>query len=731
MRFFASQAHRLSPLRRLAAVLVVLAAMGAFVDPDALSAQFPGEIRGRVLDAATRSPVAGAAVTLEHLALSAVTDGSGVFVLRGVEKGRQRLTIRRLGYLPSDQVLVVRNGAAARPVVLLIPRPLDLAELDVQVDRSMASGQIFLDRRAIESTGARTAAELVENLPGVVVRRRGRGSAATPSIRGSGANAVLVLVDGAPLNDPISGEADLSLVPSGSIESLTVFRGSQSARYGARAQGGAIVIQSRSASPGLAGRFRTGALGEASGSADWGTSLGGTRLGLGAEVRSLAGSFGFERPPEVGGGRGQRANADLDQQVVRASLRSPLLGGEGRLTVGYEGLGRGLPGRSFAPSESARQSVDRARFGADWRRQTSGLLLGAVGYGTRHSARFSDPAPPLGLPYDDRTELQQLGGRLSVEGHAGGLLRAVGGGLDIEHQRIDSQSLTGAPVARTDMGAYLNTALTPLSPGRSGGASLRLDLALRADRAGIGGTWRASHDAALTYSVRRTRVRISHSSSFSPPSLGDQFFREGVAVEPNPGLRAERVPGEFEIGADVSGSMGGLEFEIGAEAYTGDLRDMIVWLPDFRFIWSPRNIDVQRSGGAVWGEISLPATGLRLAGQLSRDRVTYDRPASDSVQVVYRPRHSASLSADWAGSWLSLHLAARYLGLRYPVAAPLNGLPGFWSFDLSASRRWSWSGWQIEPSLRLERLFDSKDNLIFAYPDPGRTASVEVRVRKL
>ncbi|MEE9208381.1 MAG: TonB-dependent receptor [Gemmatimonadota bacterium] len=719
------------PLRRFAVAIVAMAGLGAFGGPDALLAQWPGEIRGRVLDAATRAPVAGAAVVLEHLGLSAITDGSGMFLFRGVEQGRRQLTIRRLGYLPSGHDLEVRNGRAARPVVLLTPRPLNLAELDVQVDQLAMDGQSFLDRETIESMGVRTADQLVEALPGVIVQRRGRGAAAAASIRGSGTNSVLVLLDGAPLNDPVSGVADLSLLPVGSIESLTVLRGSRSARYGARAQGGVIVIRSRSASLGLEGRLRTGALGEASGSADWGGALGGGQVSFGAEVRTFGGSFDFERPPEVGGGPARRGNADLTQGAVRTSLRSSLLGGDGRLTIGFESLDRGLPGRSFAPSDSARQSVDRGRVGVDWTRATSALSLSAVGFATRHSAHFIDPDPPLGLPYDDRTELRQLGGRVSAEGYVGERLRAIGGGLDIEHQRIDSQSLAGEPISRTDVGVYVNTGLTLFSRSRFGAPGLRLDLAIRADRDGIGGEWQASHDAALFYSVHRTRIRISHRSSFSPPSLGDQFFREGVAVAPNPDLRAERVPGEIELGADVSGSVGGFEFDLGAEAYSGNLNDMIVWLPDFRFVWSPRNIDVQRSGGAVWGEMRLPAWGLRLAGQISRDRVTYDRPDSDTVQVVYRPRHSASLSADWAGSWLSIHLAARYLGLRYPVAAPLNGLPGFWSFELGASGEWQWSGWQIRPSLRLERLFDSKDTLIFAYPDPGRTASLEVRMRRL
>jgi hypothetical protein len=34
----------------------------------------------------------------------------------------------------------------------------------------------------------------------------------------------------------------------------------------------------------------------------------------------------------------------------------------------------------------------------------------------------------------------------------------------------------------------------------------------------------------------------------------------------------------------------------------------------------------------------------------------------------------------------------------------------------------------VESHLRIERLFDATDALIFAYPDPGRTLRVELRV---
>jgi len=58
----------------------------------------------------------------------------------------------------------------------------------------------------------------------------------------------------------------------------------------------------------------------------------------------------------------------------------------------------------------------------------------------------------------------------------------------------------------------------------------------------------------------------------------------------------------------------------------------------------------------------------------------------------------------------------------------LNELDGFWATEFDVGRRWLFSGWSAESHLRIERLFNVTDALIFAYPDPGRTLRVEFRV---
>ena len=139
-------------------------------------------------------------------------------------------------------------------------------------------------------------------------------------------------------------------------------------------------------------------------------------------------------------------------------------------------------------------------------------------------------------------------------------------------------------------------------------------------------------------------------------------------------------------------------------------------------------MDVLRSGGEARVDVDLPGTGLSLGGSVSLTRATYDREASDDVQVAYRPRYGASVSAAWRyGPW-SVRFGSRHTGARFPVPAPVNELDGFWVTDFDVGLSWRLGAWGAETRLRIERLFDVTDALIFAFPDPGRTLRVEFRV---
>jgi iron complex outermembrane receptor protein len=307
-----------------------------------------------------------------------------------------------------------------------------------------------------------------------------------------------------------------------------------------------------------------------------------------------------------------------------------------------------------------------------------------------------------------------------------GVLRAISGGVDVDVQSVTGDALSpDAPTLRTDLGLRASGTWSPARRSWTLSSSIRGHWVGQTDR------WHASHEIVLNVPLDALVLRVAHRSAFSPPTLGDQFFREGVGVEPNPDLRAERVPSEISAQASWSGAVGGVAgatLRATAEAYRGDMKGMIVWLPDFRFVWSPRNTDVRRSGGEARLEIDVPRRGLTVGGSFTFTRVTYDRDGPDDVQVAYRPRYGAAANIAWRrGPW-SLRLGSRYTGARFPVPAPVNELPGFWVTDFDLGHRWSSGAWRVEGHLGIERLFNVTDALIFAYPDPGRTLRVEFRV---
>src|SRR5205085_10920025 len=119
--------------------------------------------------------------------------------------------------------------------------------------------------------------------------------------------------------------------------------------------------------------------------------------------------------------------------------------------------------------------------------------------------------------------------------------------------------------------------------------------------------------------------------------------------------------------AGTTRQAGPAELSASASAWTGSVRGMIVWLPDFTFRWSPRNVDVLRRGADLRGEAAFPAARLRASASWSYARVTYADPAAAGLQLAYRPRNSGLLAATWApGRWRG-ELGARYTGRRYPA----------------------------------------------------------------
>jgi vitamin B12 transporter len=129
------------------------------------------------------------------------------------------------------------------------------------------------------------AFDALDTLPGVEVTRQGAfGGIASVMIRGAPADKTLVLIDGAPVNDPTSpaGAFDISSLDLGDVDRIEVLSGPQGSLWGSDAIGGVVSVTTRetngwraTAEGGSFGTVRsTGALGVSNDRAALGADVG-------------------------------------------------------------------------------------------------------------------------------------------------------------------------------------------------------------------------------------------------------------------------------------------------------------------------------------------------------------------------------------------------------------------------------------------------------------------------
>jgi vitamin B12 transporter len=692
--------HNQSPSRRhlagrvgtpLAASRVLLAlqvGLLAALVPAPAAAQGPARLLGRVVDLVTQRPVAGAEI---HAGEQRTISGNdGRFVLGNVPPGRVELRVRRIGYTPAREVLDLLPGLERSVDVTLEPLPVRLDS----VTAAAAPGGIAIAGAELERRGGDLARAL-DGWEGVVVRRAGNGPAA-PQVRGSGPDEVLVLVDGFPVNDPLTGRADLSRISSREVDAVTLLPGAQTVRAGNRAVGGVLLVETRrDVRP--EGSTWTGSHGAL------GLRLGGSAgpLTANASAEQPAADFPYTVPEVRGGGESVRRNAGGEQWAAGITLAGPV-----EVVLRGSLSDRGLPGTTTNPTLHARAQDRSVLLGA----RTSGRLYSAASLQWLE-ARAADPAPPTGTAYDAYTHgvgaTAELGYRVpvSVDGWRGtAAVAAEGRGNRFAGDGIRADASFSQAAIKLD-GRF--------APGAA--SSWSVAPAARLDVWTGSTTPRVSARIDAGWQRGRTALTLAVGSAVTPPVLADLFFREGVGVRLNPDLRPERV--RWEVEAGLRRELGGGS-TVSIRGFVGQVADMIIWAPDFRFIWSPRNFDVVRRGG----ELSVgwrARANLRAGGSATYSAVTYDTPGG--AQVLYRPRVTYDASVAWSpGPWTA-DLRWHRIGRRFPNSAGTNPRPAFSLLDLGLERRLG-AGLGLRGEVR--DLTDRRAEFLAAYPTPGRSVTL-------
>jgi outer membrane cobalamin receptor len=343
-----------------------------------------------------------------------------------------------------------------------------------------------------------------------------------------------------------------------------------------------------------------------------------------------------------------------------------------------------------------------------------------VGY-QRAQAHFFDSHPPFGSAFDDRSDVHELNARAEWN-RAVGALR-IHGGVDARQRQIDATSLpAGAPRTLNDAGAWTRLEYRPAW----GGKSFWLSGELRLDHDALVNGLVLSPKVAIGKTLAGVVGEITLGNAFSPPGLSDLFFQEGVLVRSNPALAPERVRQELTASLSRTFAVQSATAAVFATAYRADVTGMILWFPDFRFVWSPNNFDVRRRGVDVGGDVRSARSVVHLAARGSLAQVTY-AGSTLSGQVVYRPAATGHAEAGLRLGSVLVSASGEYVGRRRTVAgSPLNTLDPYTlaGAGVSFDRRVGAVTARIQ--LSVQNLFNQAAAMLADFPLPGRSLSLRV-----
>ncbi len=231
-----------------------------------------GTITGRVVDSASRQPLAAVSIRIVGTTRGAMSRDDGNFTVAGVSAGTVQLRASRIGFAPQVRTVAVPSGGTVTVQFAMPAQAAVLGELVVtgygtQRRQSITGSVAQVDADAANVGVITNANQMLQGrVAGVhIVSNSGEpGGGAQVRIRGgtsiSGSNDPLYVVDGVPIqNESISpgaaGVADinpalprssLNSINPNDIESITVLKdASATAIYGSRGANGVVLIQTK------------------------------------------------------------------------------------------------------------------------------------------------------------------------------------------------------------------------------------------------------------------------------------------------------------------------------------------------------------------------------------------------------------------------------------------------------------------------------------------------------
>ena len=558
-------------------------------------------------------------------------------------------------------------------------------------------------REEIESLQARTVADVLGTVPGVIVSHNGQpGAQTTVFMRGASGVHTLVLVDGVRVNNAFSGRFDFANLTVDNVERIEVVRGPQSTRYGSDALGGVINIVTKKTATETAGSalLELGTNDSIRARASLGASLGSVSLSAEASLFDTDNERPNSQYHTAGGSFGATWQSGERLDIA--------------LTGSYRESEAGTPNDVFTSdpndltrTEAALGTLIAHAVPVPWWDARLSLSAG-------HERMWFDGPEPNPPAYfgDVKAETTSDSQRIDLQNVFTIVPRHrlfLGLSHDSTPTEYTSTSAFGETSLDETMTATAVSGQYDWSPARSFTASLgaRVD-----DFSSFGthATWRAG--GRYTVAASGTILRANAGTGFRAPTVADLYF-PGSA---NPDLEPEESTG-WDVGLEQP-LLGG-RLQVGATWFNNEFDNLIQWSPaSYRM----ENVAKARTSGLETFLQWAPTAALALNASYTWLATAEDEETG--ARLDRRPEHSGSVAAHYRfPRWAQLDTSFRFAG----SSNDKYWAPDYSSQDVTNDGYVTWDlGVTVTPHprvslvARVENLLDKEYEEAYGFPALGR-----------
>lgn len=561
-----------------------------------------------------------------------------------------------------------------------------------------------ITRAQIEQRQVQSLQDLLRGEPGIgIANNGGLGKASSIHLRGANSSQTLILVDGVRLGSATLGITAIETIPVEQIERIEIVRGPRSSLYGSDAIGGVIQIFTRKVN-GFNASAGTGSYDTQEYSTGFGMQGDTLRFSVNGNYlqsegfNSCAGSFSggcFTIEPDKDGYRHTSGSARLGYAFGKiADLELSTL-----VTQGFMEFDGG-----FVNETRFRQSAPAARLRIQPLDTLSITLSGGITQD--RSDNFKNSVYMSRFNTEKRNAALQADWTL-VKGH----MLTIG--ADYLNDLIDSDT-SYTNTERDNSGMFIQYL------GKLGkhelSASAREDDNQQFgahDTGNLGWKWFVL-DRALA-------INVGWGKAFHAPSMNDLYYPADAFSAGNPNLKPERSQ-SHELG--VSGNLGWLSWSL--QGFSTRISDLIDWIPDASFFYSPSNVSKARIQGA---ELMLGGKWHKLNAALNytaQDPRSREAGSNYDHLLARRSRQSGRIDLGYDFGTAQIGSTINVSGRRYDDLANTQSMGGYTTVDFNA-------GVDLHKDFALQvklvNFFDRQYETAHYYNQAGRSAHVTLRYR--